>query len=102
MGVPWKVTSPVKERMAFVARLHAGERMADLCKEFGISRKTGYKFVARFERLSVVGLEDQSRAPVVRAKTPSEIEDLVVALRRKYPTWGPRKLLAALKKQHDG
>lgn len=102
MGVPWKVTSPVKERMAFVARLHAGERMADLCREFGISRKTGYKFVARFERLSVVGLEDQSRAPVVRAKTPSEIEDLVVALRRKHPTWGPRKLLATLKKQHDG
>ena len=47
--MPWKEVTAVNERMEFVARLKAGERMTDLCREFGISRKTGYKFERRFQ-----------------------------------------------------
>ena len=47
--MPWKEVTAVNERMEFVARLKAGERMSDLCREFGISRKTGYKFEQRYE-----------------------------------------------------
>ena len=77
--------------------------MTDLCNEFGISRKTGYKFVERFERLSVVGLADQKRAPIRSPQqTPSETEELIVALKREHPTWGPRKILAVLEEKHTG
>ena len=48
--MPWKEVTAVNERMQFVARLKAGERMSDLCQEFGISRKTGYKFEKRYEQ----------------------------------------------------
>src|SRR3989442_1280269 len=61
--MPWKVSSPVSERVMFVTRLRSGERMTDLCSEFGISRKTGYKLLERFERLGPSGLFDVSRRP---------------------------------------
>jgi transposase InsO family protein len=79
--------------MKFVSRLESGERMADLCREFGISRKTGYKLADRYRSLSIVGLLDQSRAPhYIPHRTPPEIRAAVVALRAKHPTWGARKL----------
>jgi transposase InsO family protein len=87
-----------------MVRLAAGERMTDLCREFGISRKTGNKFKARFDRLGAAGLEDLSRAPhVIPHKTPPELMDLVVAERREHPTWGPRKLKDVLERRlgHD-
>ena len=71
--------------------------MTDLCQEFGISRKTGYKLVERYEQLSAVGLLDQSRAPArIPHRTSSEVVDLLVALRKQHPTWGPKKLRAHL------
>lgn len=89
--------------MKFVARLKDGERMTDLCREFGISRKTGYKFLERYERMSVVGLEDQRRAPGrIPHRTPPEIIELIVATRREHPTWGPRKLLSYLEPRNEG
>jgi putative transposase len=93
----------MEERVKFVARINAGERMTDVCRELGISRKTGYKFLERFERLSVVGLVDESRAPRrIPHRTSSEVEELIVELRRKHSTWGPRKLLAFLEGKHPG
>lgn len=87
--------------MKFVARIKAGERMTDVCRELGISRKTGYKFLERFERLSVVGLIDETRAPQrIPHRTSPEVEALIVELRRRHPTWGPRKLLAVLERNH--
>jgi putative transposase len=93
----------MEERMKFLARLKQGERMSDLCNEFGISRKTGYKFVERFERLSVVGLVDQKRTPIRSPQqTSSETEELIIELKREHPTWGPRKILAVLEAKHTG
>jgi transposase InsO family protein len=101
--VPWKVSHPMTERMEFVARLKKGERMVDLCRAFGISRKTGYKFWERFQRQGVRALEDQSRARKQLAhKTPEAIEQLLVAARRAHPSWGGRKLKGFLEEESPG
>lgn len=101
--MPWKESCRVEERMRFVARLHSGERMSDLCREFGISRKTGYKYVERFERYSVVGLADQRRVPVrIPHRTSGAVAELLLELRKKHPTWGPKKLRAQLMRLHPG
>jgi len=87
-------------RKEMMTRLAAGERLADLCREFGISRKTGSKFKARFERLGIAGLEDQSRAPhVIPHKTSPELVELILAERREHPTWGPRKVKDVLERR---
>src|SRR5512133_1545181 len=91
--MPWKVSYPVRERMLFVSRLEQGERMTDLCVEFGVSRKTGHKIWSRYERKGVIGLEDESRAPRrIANRTSAEMEQHLVELRKKHPTWGGRKL----------
>ena len=88
--MPWKVIDVVNERMRFVLRLEDGERMSELCREFGISRKTGYKIYSRFQDLGPAGLYDESRAPKRQwQQTPPEIEDLIVKLRKRHVTWGP-------------
>ncbi|MFL5519422.1 MAG: IS481 family transposase [Gemmatimonadales bacterium] len=80
-------------RIEFMQRLARKERVSDLCREYGISRKTGHKFKKRFERYGVAGLEDQSKAPkVIPHKTSPEIEELVIAERKQHPTWGAKKL----------
>jgi transposase InsO family protein len=79
--------------MEFIARLKNGERLTDLCTEYGISRKTGHKFKKRFEEAGVPGLFDQSRAPrYIPHKTPPEVVELVVAERLRHSSWGPKKL----------
>jgi putative transposase len=89
--------------MSFLARLQAGERMTDLCEEFGISRKAGYRLRDRFATLGVAALVDASRAPRrVANRTSVEIRELLVAARRQHPTWGPRKLRAWLLDKHQG
>jgi transposase InsO family protein len=99
--MPWKVKSPMDLRKEMMTRLAAGERMVDLCQEYGISRKTGHKFKERFERLGGSGLADQSRAPrVIPHRTPPELVELVVSERREHPSWGARKLKAVL--EHRG
>src|SRR5205807_7841207 len=61
--MPWKECSVMDERLQFVARRLAGEQMADLCREFGISRNTGYKIFDRYQECEVQGLTDRSRRP---------------------------------------
>lgn len=101
--MPWKERCRVDERRALLARLAAGERMVDLCREYGISRKTGYKFVERYRELGDTGLRDRSRAPRrVALRTTAAIEELVVATRKAHRTWGPRKLRAYLLAEHPG
>ena len=58
--MPWKESPIMSERMCFVSRLLAGERMTDLCREYGVSRKTGYKFWDRHRRFGPMGLYDGS------------------------------------------
>jgi transposase InsO family protein len=88
--------------MEFIARMKKGERVTELCAEYGISRKTGHKFKKRFEEAGAAGLFDQSRAPrCIPHKTPPEVEELVVAERLKHPDWGPKKLKDILEKRLD-
>jgi len=83
--------------MEFIRRLEHGERVTDLCREYGIARKTGEKFKKRFREHGLTGLQDRSRAPVVIPhKTPPELVALILAHRRQHPTWGPKKLKATL------
>jgi transposase InsO family protein len=101
--VPWRVSHTVNERMKFVVRLDAGESMSDLCREFGISRKTGYKFWERYKRQGPQGLEDASRAPKrVARRTAAEIESTLVEFRKQHPTWGGRKLKRAIEREQPG
>jgi transposase-like protein len=60
--MPWKVSSVMEERLRFVARLLDGEAMTEVCREFGISRKTGYKILTRYNKVGLEGLTDRSRA----------------------------------------
>jgi transposase InsO family protein len=93
--VPWKVSDPVSERLEFVRRWLDGERVTDLCREYGVSRKTAYKMRARYEELGPRGLFDLPRARKTQTRrTPPEVEKAVLALRAKHPTWGPKKLQA--------
>jgi transposase InsO family protein len=81
------------ERMRFVIRLQDGESMAALCREFGISRKTGYKIFERYEECGLEGLSDRTRRPFRYAnQLPEPVEAAIVAARREKPHWGARKI----------
>src|SRR5579883_2261490 len=98
--MPWKASRVVDERMRFIVALQeSDETFSELCRQFGISRKNGYKWVKRVEALGAEGLND--RPPIARhhpAKTPDDIVDAIVAARKQHSTWGPRKLRAWLGK----
>src|SRR5712692_7543546 len=90
--MPWRKCSVMDERMRFVIRLKDGESMASVCREFGISRKTGYKILERYEECGVEGLCDRARRPFRYAnQLPEQIEAAIVAARREKPSWGARK-----------
>ena len=81
------------ERMRFVIRLKDGESMASLCREFGISRKTGYKILDRYQQCGVEGLSDRARRPHRYAnQLPAPVEAAIVAAKREKPHWGARKI----------
>jgi transposase InsO family protein len=81
------------ERMRFVIRLKDGESMASLCREFGISRKTGYKIFERYEDCGLQGLSDRTRRPFRYAnQLPGQITAAIVAAKREKPNWGARKI----------
>jgi transposase InsO family protein len=91
--MPWKESSVMDERMRFVVRLKEGESMASLCREFGISRKTGYKILDRYEECGLEGLSDRSRRPIRYAnQLPPQVEAEIVATKREKPHWGARKI----------
>jgi transposase InsO family protein len=99
--MPWKESHVMELRMKFVMRLKAGERMTDLCDEYGISRKTGYKFAERYDRQGLGGLEDASRAPKrIPHRMSDELQAVVVQMRRRHPSWGGRKLRDRLMKKY--
>lgn len=101
--MPWKESTPVSERMKFVVRLEQGERMSDLCREFGISRKTGYKFVERYKRHGAEGLFNQTRRPERLARsTPQPMQDLVLQIKEKHSTWGAAKIREFIRRNHKG
>jgi len=91
--MPWRECKRMDERLRFVARLLEGEKMASLCREFGISRPTGYKIFNRYRNLGLEGLIDRSRRPYRQAnRLPFQVERTIVALRQEHPTWGAVKI----------
>ena len=94
----WKECSRVDQRVLLVSEFMKGEQqMAELCRSFGVSRKTAYKWVARYKADGPAGLADRSRAPLTHATrvAPVILEALLEA-RRTHPHWGARKVLAWL------
>jgi putative transposase len=97
----WKETCAMEERIRFVdAVVENTGTFAAVCRRFGVSRKTGYKWLARYEAGGIEGLKDQSRAPLHHAQAmTARIAELCLAVRRAHPTWGPLKVKAWLE-QH--
>lgn len=102
--MPWMETAPVEQRTAFIADLRQGlYPMTELCTRYGISRKTGYKWLERFEAQGRQGLADRSRAPHhCPHRIPSATAELLCTARRRHPDWGAGKLLAYLGPRHPG
>ncbi|HLY91331.1 MAG TPA: IS481 family transposase [Acetobacteraceae bacterium] len=101
--MPWKEVSVMDERLRFIARVLDGEPMTDVCREFGISRKTGYKLFNRYRDEGPVALCDRSRRPVRYAnQLPEQVERLLVATKKEKPHWGARKIRELLIRKLDG
>src|ERR1700752_4469095 len=99
-GMPWKACHVMDERLRFVARLLEGAKMAPLCVEFGISRKTGYKIFDRYKDCAVAAFTDRSRRPYRQAnRLPPQLEAVIVRLKREYPGWGAPKSREKLRRQ---
>ena len=91
--MPWRECKRMDERLRFVARLLEGEKMAALCREFGICRPTGYKVFSRYKDLGLEGLLDRTRRPYRHAnRLPFQVERTIVTLRQEHPTWGAVKI----------
>ena len=99
--MPWKESVIVDERMKFVGRLLEGEKMAELCREFGISRKTGYKFWDRYKEVGLHALTDRSRRPVRYAnQLPLQIEKEILRIKKDKPSWGAPKIREILRRKY--
>lgn len=99
--MPWKECKPMDERLRFIARLLEGEKMAPLCREFGISRVTGYKIFNRYRECGLDALYDRSRRPYRHAnKLPYQIERSILGIKRKHPSWGAPKIRDKLIRQY--
>jgi transposase InsO family protein len=92
----------MNERVKFIAaHLEGAETFSGLCERFGISRKTGYKWVERYEKSGLVSLSDQSRAPLSHPHAVStELTKVILDARERHPNWGPKKLLVVLQRKH--
>ena len=100
--MPWRQCYKMDERLRFVARLLDGEKMAVLCREFDISRKTGYKIYSRYKNCGMEGLTDRSRRPYRHAnRLPFQIEKLIVQLRKEHTSWGAPKIREKLRRLHS-
>lgn len=100
--MPWTETSPMEQRERFIADDQRGlYSRTELCQRYGISRKTGYKWLGRHLEGGRAGLKDRSHAPhSCPHGTAPEVAELICSARRQHPDWGPRKLLAWLAPRH--
>src|SRR5215471_1810362 len=91
--MPWKEHRAVDLKKAFVLSACApGANVSQLCREYGISRNNGYKWIRRYRTEGELGLEERSRRPKTLAGTDGETVLRVLEIRRRYPKWGPKKL----------
>ncbi len=100
----WKETCALDERMRFVMAAEAQEEpMAALCRRFGVSRKSGYKWLERYRSEGVAGLAERSRAPRNHPQAVSAaLAERCLSVRRAHPTWGPVKVRAFLDRREPG
>jgi transposase-like protein len=98
--MPWRVRDAMSERLDLVTLAGPpGADMAELCRRFGVSRKTGYKWLKRFAELGSEGLLDRSRRPKVSPRrTVEAVAAAALALRRANPAWGGRKIRQVLQR----
>lgn len=91
--MPWKECGKVDQKVKFIARLLEGEKMAPLCREFNISRKTGYQIWERYSRFGQEAFLEQKRTPFRYAnKLPVQLEMLILELKKDFPNWGAPKI----------
>jgi transposase len=92
------------QRTQFIADYLRGTlSVTELCELYGVSRKTGYKFIDRYLRQGPAGLEERSRRPHESPnRTADEIVAAILEARRRHPSWGGKKLLALIHKRHRG
>ena len=101
--MPWDTSTVMETRLRFIARLLDGETMTNLCREFGISRKTGYKIFNRYKDNGLEALTDRSRRPIRYAnQLPPQVEGLILTLKRDKPHWGARKIRELLVRRLAG
>src|SRR2546430_16368641 len=101
--MPWQECYKMDERLRFVARLLDGEKMAALCREFDVSRKTGYKIFQRYKDCGLEGLTDRSRRPYRQANPPPpQIERPILQLHTERPSWGAPKIREERPRLHSG
>ena len=100
--MPWKESRIVDQRLQFLSSYQKEEMsLTDLCHEYGISRPTAYKWIKRYNEVGPEGLLDISRKPHGCAHATSlEVENEILALRKRFPSWGARKLKARLEKMN--
>lgn len=100
--MPWKETRTVDQRLQFLSSYQKEEMsVTDLCHEYGISRPTAYKWIKRYDEVGPEGLLDRTRTPhSCPYATSVEIENEVLALRKRFPSWGARKLKARLERMN--
>src|SRR5579884_3701782 len=103
--MPWMATDPMNERVKFIAaclaREDTDETFAEMCARFGISRKSGYKWLHRYEEGGVANLVEQSRAPRSHPHAvDAEVVEAFLDARKRHPRWGPRKLLVIVARKH--
>jgi len=98
--MPWKESRIVDQRLQFLSSYQQKEMsLSDLCREFGVSRPTGYRWINRYKEVGPEGLLDRNRKPHGCSHATSEAtENAILALRSKHPSWGARKLKARLEK----
>jgi transposase InsO family protein len=100
--MPWQETDPVDQRERFITDHRRGlYSMTELCARYGVSRQTGYKWLARYDAGGRPALRERSHAPRrCPHAVPDAVAELLCAARRAHPTWGPRKLLDWLRPRH--
>ena len=98
--MPWKEIRTVDQRLQFLSSYQKEEMsVTDLCHEFGVSRPTGYKWIKRYEEVGPEGLLDLASTPLsCPHATSAEIENELLALRKRFPSWGARKLKSRLER----
>ena len=100
--MPWNEVLPMDEKTRFLADVRSGlDSVAGLCRRHGISRKTGYKWIHRYEEAGPAGLADRSCRPKTASElTAPHVVEALLETRKRHPTWGAKKLLAYMARKH--